>query len=137
MSIDVSGYRFFADMEKNNSSLHQSMRCNSHVLSDWAVLNSTDVGKLRRFLQETDGFTMQRIEWVCRLIENYHAVYRRDLMQLRRQRYFDRCPLPTSEQLQRIAKSLNEEENQSCSAAEILSELRALARQLRTIRSKR
>jgi hypothetical protein len=137
MSIDVSGYSFSADMEKNNCSLHQPMRCNPSALSDWAVLNGTDVGRLRRLLQGTDGFTLQGIEWACRLIENYHAVYRQDLMQLRRRGCLGRCPSPTSEQLQQIAKSLNEQESQNCSVTDVLAELKTLARQLRAIRSKR
>lgn len=136
MSTDVSNCNSVHSTEKINSSLPQPMRCTSRSQSDWAVLNSTDAGRVRRLLRETDGFTVQRIEQACRLIENYHAVYRRDLVKLRRQGCFGRCPLPTSKQLQQIAKSLNEKENQSYSATYVLIELRALAEQLRAVRSK-
>lgn len=136
MSIDVSDHNSFHDIEKNNNSLPQLMRCSSQFLSDWAILNSTNARKLR-CLQETDGFTMLEIEQACRLIEAYHAVYRRDLLKLRRRECVGKCPPPTSSQLQQIVESLNEKKNLNYSVSQVLMELRILARQLRVSRSKR
>ena len=78
---------------------------------------------------------MPGIEQACRLIEAYHAVYRRNLMQLRRQGCFGRCPSPTLDQLQQMAASLNQKENQNHSATDVLSQLQALAQQLQAIRA--
>lgn len=137
MSIDVSDYNSFRDMEKGNGSLPQPMGCSSQFLSDWAILNSIDAGRLRRLLKNTDSCAMFRIEQACRLVEVYHVVYRRDLLQLRRQGCSGRCLSPTLSQLQQIVESLNENENLNYSVSQVLTELRTLARQLRAIRSKR
>jgi hypothetical protein len=107
--------------------------CATHqsLPSDWSILNSIDAGKLRRCLLETDGFTGQKIEQTCRLIESYHAVYRRDLLQLRRQGYLGKCPSPALNQLQQIAQKLGEQESQIYSTEHVLLELKTLATYLR------
>jgi hypothetical protein len=134
MTIDILSYHSPLRV-KDNGSLPQSVCCNTPSSTDWAILNSTDAKRLRRLLQATDDLTMQRIEQACRLIEAYHAVYRRDLMRLRRRECFSRCPPPTLDQLQQIAASLNQEGNQDCSTTDVLSQLQALAQQLRAVRA--
>lgn len=134
MSIDVSDYNFFRDIKKSNGSLSQPMCCSSQSLSDWAILNSTNARRLRLLLQDADSFAMPRIEQACRLVEAYHAVYRRDLLQLRRRKCVGQCPPPNSSQLQQMVESLNEKENLNYSASHVLMELRILARQLRAQR---
>lgn len=134
MTIDILSYHSLTRVE-HNGSLHESVCCNTLASTDWTILNSTDAKRLRRLLQTSDNLTMQGIEQACRLIKAYHAVYRRDLMRLRCQGCFGRCPPPTLDQLQQMAASLNQKENQDYSATDVLSQLQALAQQLRAIRA--
>lgn len=135
MSSDAFDYSF-SHGKKDNIFCPQPMPSSLQFLSDWAILNSTDARRLRRYLGSTNGFTLQRIEQACHLIEDYHAVYRRSLLELRHQGCLGRCPAPTPDQLHQIAESLNKKANQGYSATSVLAELQALAHQLRAIKPK-
>ena len=73
------------------------------MLSDWAILNDTNPKKLERVLTKFHQLTQQEVEQATDLLENYHAVYRRDRI-LQRQK--GACEPPTRAQLQEISDRL-------------------------------
>lgn len=97
--------------------------------TDWAILNDTTPKQLRRITIHFD--TDIEIEQACHLLESYHAVYRKNLMQLRRQGCRGKCPLPTTAQLQQIAQDLQTKTDQSYSPQQVMDQLQAIAQKLR------
>ncbi len=100
-----------------------------YLVSDWAILNDTTSRQLRR--RAIHFYTNIELEQMCYLLERYHTVYRQDLLQLRRQRCHGKCPLPTTEQLQKIAQDLQTKTAQSYSPQQVMDQLQALAQELR------
>lgn len=103
--------------------------CRSNLISDWAILNDTTSRQLRR--RAIHFYTNIELEHICYLLERYHAVYRKDLLQLRIQRCGGKCPLPTTEQLQQIAQDLQTKTAQSYSSQQVIDQLQAVAQKLR------
>lgn len=115
-----------------------------YLVSDWAILNDTDLPQLERILQEFHHLSAGEIEHASVLLESYHAVYRGD--RLRPQKSPDspqnalkssgrgRCLPPTVHQLQRMADYLTQEWAVTLSPKHILQELQTLAQQLRAYR---
>lgn len=96
--------------------------------SDWAILNDLTSKQLRRIIIHFE--TDIEIEQACYLLESYHAVYRKNLMQLRRQGYRGKC-LPTTAQLQQIAQDLQTKTSQSYSPQQVMDQLQAIVQKLR------
>jgi hypothetical protein len=108
--------------------------CGSDLVSDWAILNDTKSRQLRRILATDHSRTDIEIEQACYLLESYHAVYRQNLMRLRVQGYRGKCPLPTTSQLQKIAKHLHRKTHQSYSPQQVMHELQAIAKRVKRLR---
>ncbi|MGB5962898.1 MAG: hypothetical protein WBG73_19835 [Coleofasciculaceae cyanobacterium] len=100
------------------------------LVSDWAILNDLASKQLRRGIIHFD--TDNEIEQACHLLESYHAVYRKNLMQLRRQGCRGKCPLPTTAQLQQIAQDLQAKTNQSYSPQQVMEQLQEIVQKLRS-----
>lgn len=109
--------------------LKSHVPCRSNLLSDWAILNDITPKQLRRMA--IHFYTGIETEQMCHLLKSYHAVYRNNLMQLRRQRCHGKCPLPTTEQLQQIAQDLQTKTAQSYSPQQVRNQLQAIAQELR------
>ncbi len=133
MTVNASNYNSSKGTGENSCPLPQSTLCKLQILSDWEILNSTNAERLRHRLQGINTFTAQQIAQACSLLESYHLVYRCELMQLRYQGYFGRCPQPNLEQLYRIAENFNKRENQNFSALGVLIRLKELAWRLRQL----
>lgn len=103
--------------------------CRRNLSSDWAILNNTTSRQLRRLI--IHFHTDSEIEQICHLLESYHAIYRQNLLQLRRQGCRGICPLPTTAQLQQIAQDLQSKTAQNYSPQQVLEQLQALAQKLR------
>lgn len=103
--------------------------CRSYLVSDWAILNDTTSRQLRRMA--IHFHTDIEIEQACYLLESYHAVYRKNLLQLRRQGCRGKCPLPTTAQLQEIVQDLQRKTDQSYSPQQVIDQLQAIAQKLR------
>ncbi|MEM9151856.1 MAG: hypothetical protein AAGB19_15565, partial [Cyanobacteria bacterium P01_F01_bin.3] len=92
-------------------------------ISDWAILNDTQVAQLPRFLNHLSQGELQTATW---LLDAYHRVYRRARLMQRQRGYRGRCAEPTVEQLKQIAPGQ--------SPSEVLNQLQDLAYQLRQYR---
>jgi hypothetical protein len=55
-----------------------------YFISDWAILNDTKSKQLQRILAEFHHLSESEIRDSCILLESYHAVYRRDRLEQRR-----------------------------------------------------
>lgn len=98
------------------------------LISDWAILNDLTSKQLRRRIIHFD--TDIEIEQACHLLESYHAIYRKNLLQLRRQGCRGKC-LPTTAQLQQIAQDLQTKTAQSYSPQQVMEQLQTIAQKLR------
>ncbi|QZZ21710.1 hypothetical protein J5X98_04450 [Leptothermofonsia sichuanensis E412] len=98
------------------------------LLSDWAILNDTTQKKLNRVLTQFHHLTEQEVHQASRLLDSYHAVYRRDRI-LQGQK--GQCPEPKEPQLKAIADLIQEKTQQPYPPAIILSRLHHLADRLR------
>ncbi|MGK7922684.1 MAG: hypothetical protein AB4080_22045 [Trichodesmium sp.] len=95
-----------------------------YLATDWAIINKATPNDLE-FL----GLTSEQFQQDKLLLENYHAIYRKDRLEARVR---GRCQPPTSEQLKRIANlSPN---TQNLSPENILKQLQNLAQRLREYR---
>jgi uncharacterized protein YdeI (YjbR/CyaY-like superfamily) len=101
----------------------------NNLVSDWAILNDTTSRQLRR--SKINFQTNIEIEQACHFLESYHTVYRKHLMQLRRQGYRGKCPLPTTAQLQEISEDLQTKTAQSYSNQQVIEQLQAIAQKIR------
>ncbi|HEY9609787.1 hypothetical protein [Allocoleopsis sp.] len=108
--------------------------CGSDLVSDWAILNDTKSRQLRRILATDHSRTDIEIEQACYLLESYHAVYRKNLMRLRAQGCRGKCPLPTTSQLQQMAKHLQRKTHQSYSPQQVMHDLQAIAKRVKRLR---
>ncbi|MBE9029861.1 hypothetical protein IQ266_08980 [filamentous cyanobacterium LEGE 11480] len=99
------------------------------LLSDWAILNDTNISKLRRVYGEFHSTSAFETEQAVFLLEAYHAVYRADRLIQRQAGVRGACPPPSEEQLERIRQEIGEGTPRS-----ILAQLQQLATQLRQYR---
>lgn len=140
LSLDI-----LADFDPDRSSLatwttrkvkHHSelnaflLQCGLYLVSDWAILNDTRLPQLARILGDRHQRTADEIATAQTLLASYHAVYRHDRRQVRKQGAGSRCQPPTEEQLQRMAAQLPG----SPSPRRVLADLQALASELRRYR---
>lgn len=105
-----------------------------YLVSDWALLNDTNPRQLQRILADMYRLTSIEIQQTCELLVSYHLVYREDRLQQRLVGATLPCQPPTDEQLTRIANDLQTRTNRTLSAKTILSQLQAIALQLRRYR---
>ncbi|HEY9893618.1 MAG TPA: hypothetical protein V6D37_17845 [Candidatus Sericytochromatia bacterium] len=103
--------------------------CRGNLVSDWAILNDTTSRKLRKMA--VHFYTDIEIEQMSHLLESYHAIYRHNLLQLRRQGYRGKSPLPTTPQLQQIAQDLQSKSAQNYSPQQVMEQLQEIAQKLR------
>ncbi|HIK19123.1 MAG TPA: hypothetical protein IGS53_28100 [Leptolyngbyaceae cyanobacterium M33_DOE_097] len=85
--------------------------------SDWALLNRADP-------RDFKGIDRH-------LIEVFHQVYRRDRPQQHRQGLRQKCPDPTTAQLQEMAQLLRDRQVLISSASSVISQLKSIASMLR------
>lgn len=109
-----------------------------YFVSDWAILNDTKSKQLQRILAEFHHLTESEIHLACILLESYHAVYRRDRLEQRRNqlksgqariqgRYLPLTPI----QLDEITQRVNAKATLRLRTEEVLTHLQALAKRLR------
>lgn len=96
-------------------------------VTDWLILNRTSLGKLTAVLQQQQA-TQQEIQEATELLEQYHQVYRKDLLQQRSEGTKRRFPEPTDAQLEEIAAALK------LSPQQVLKQLKYLAGVMRVAR---
>ncbi len=116
-----------AHLARNHSELNQFLiEQGLYRVSDWAILNDTSTGQLPKILGEFHRLTEAEIAAAATLLERYHAVYRRDRLQLSPGRQRGRCQVPSDRQLQAI--------NAAVPPRTVLGQLRQLAYWLRQYR---
>ncbi len=104
------------------------------LVSDWALLNDTNVKELLRILKGMYHLSSQVIEQAGELLVSYHAVYREDRLQQRLTGSTLPCQEPTLDQLTRIANDLQARTSKVLSADTVLKQLNAIAFKLRQYR---
>lgn len=109
-----------------------------YLVSDWSILNDTRSKQLRRILTKFYHLTESEIHLACVLLESYHAVYRRNRLEQRRNQLTserDRikkpCLPPTDAQLYDIAQLVNATVASSVGTEEVITQLKDLAKRLR------
>ncbi len=112
-----------------------------YFVSDWAILNDTTSKQLRRILAEFHHLTESEIHLACVLLESYHAVYRRDRLEQRRNQFQlgqarikEPCLPPTANQLDEIAQRVNAKATLSVGTEDVLTQLQNLVKRLRQYR---
>ena len=104
-----------------------------YLISNWAILNDTNLKQVSRILSEFHNLTPTEIERACLLLKSYHGVYRQDRLK-NRQTKGGKCQTPSLEQLERIASLINHKANLALTAEQTLSQLEKLAGLLREYR---
>ncbi len=99
-----------------------------YLISNWAILNDTNLKQVSRILSEFHNLTPTEIERACLLLKSYHAVYRQERLKNRER---GKCQTPSLEQLARITSLINQKANVVVSAQQTLSQLEKLADLLR------
>ena len=112
-----------------------------NFISDWAILNDTKSKQLKRILTEFYRLSKSEINQACSLLESYHAVYRRNRLEQRRNqrslgqtRMTRRCPPPTAIQLHEIAQRMHAKAGLTLRAEQVKIQLQDLAKRLRQYR---
>lgn len=96
-------------------------------VTDWLILNRTSLGKLTEVLQQQQA-TQREIADATELLEQYHRVYRQDLLQQRAEGTKRRFPEPTEDQLRVMADGVKD------SPRQVLKQLKYLAGVMRVAR---
>jgi hypothetical protein len=104
------------------------------LVSDWALLNDTNLKELQRIFKDMYRLPSLEIEQAGELLVSYHAVYREDRLQQRLTGSTLPCREPTLEQLMRIANDLQTRTGKVLNADRILTHLNAIAFKLRRYR---
>ncbi len=112
-----------------------------NLVSDWAILNDTKLRQLQRILAEFHHLSDAEIHLACILLGIYHAVYRRDRLEQRRNQLKSGqakikavCLPPTLSQLHEIAERVNAETALNLEPEEVITQLEFLAKRLRQYR---
>ena len=106
-----------------------------YLVSNWAILNDTNLKQVNRILAEFHHLTPAEIKQACLVLENYHAIYRRDrLRNKEKTRVTTKCPPPTQEQLKQIATLLSQKTQCDFTPEETLTKIQKLAALLREYR---
>ena len=102
-----------------------------YLISNWAILNDTNLKQVSRILSEFHNLTRIEIDLASKLLACYHTVYRQDRLKNRER---GKCQTPSLEQLERITSLINKKANVVFSAQHTLSQLEKLADLLREYR---
>ena len=103
-----------------------------YLISNWAILNDTNIKQVNRILSEFHNLTSVEIKEFSILLSGYHNVYRRDRLKNRASKG-GKCATPTAEQLARIAASI-EPQGLVLAPEQTLTQLEKLAGLLREYR---
>lgn len=120
-------------VKQNRELQHFLLQQGVYLISNWAILNDTNTKRIHKILSEFHNLTPGEIERASILLSGYHDVYRRDRLK-NRQSKGGKCQTPTTEQLERIAKAIEQQTNLSLSSEQTLSQLEQLASLLREYR---
>jgi hypothetical protein len=101
-----------------------------YLVSDWALLNDTNVKELQRIFASIYHLAMVEVKQACELLVSYHAVYRADRLKFLAGSTLP-CQPPTDEQLSRIAEDLKARMGKRYSNEAILKQLQSIAAKLR------
>jgi len=104
-----------------------------YLISNWAILNDTNVKQLKRILSQFHNLTPVEIDRDTTLLSSYHNVYRRDRLESR-QGKGGKCQSPSAEQLARIAQAIEQVSDLALSPEQVLTQLEQLANLLREYR---
>ena len=107
-----------------------------YLITDWAILNDTNLNQVRRILAEFHTLSPAEIEQAAALLQGYHLVYRQDRFQQKLAGVLkgkQACAAPNPEQLARIAAYL-EAAPPTLTHPRVLGKLQTLAAQLRQYR---
>ena len=116
---------------KNSKELQGFLREHEVLLiTNWAILNDTDINRVNKVLLEFSNLTPTEIEQASILLSSYHSVYRGD-RQKNGQSRGKKCQPITTEQLERIANLVQQQANLFLSPKQTLSRLEQLADRLR------
>ncbi|HBB32044.1 MAG TPA: hypothetical protein DDZ80_23775 [Cyanobacteria bacterium UBA8803] len=99
-----------------------------YLISDWAILNDTAPEQLARIFAEVPRLTNTEIQQARLLLKSYHTIYRRDRLASNQT---GQCLLPTSVQLQQIARSFHAKTHIRLSPYEVMARLQDMAELLR------
>jgi hypothetical protein len=105
-----------------------------YLVSDWAILNDTTSKQLQRILTEFHYLAAMETQTATHILDSYHAIYRRDRLKQRQAGVKGKCLPPSPEQLQQMATLLAQTANWSIAPDKIMSQLQAIAKQLRQYR---
>ena len=105
-----------------------------YLVSNWAILNDTNLKQVSRILSEFHHLTPVEIKQACFVLETYHAIYRRDRLKRRQAGIKSKCPSPTKEQLEQIATLLSQKAQLTLTGEETLIKIQELAELLREYR---
>lgn len=105
-----------------------------YLVSDWAILNDTTPKQLARIFAEFHSRTPAEIQSASHLLQGYHQIYRQDRLKQRQSGVRGQCPPPNLEQLQKIAESVAPFFLEPLTPEEVMSQLQAIALQLRQYR---
>ncbi len=104
-----------------------------YLVSNWAILNDTNIKQVNKILTEFHNLTPQEIKIFAALLESYHNIYRGDRLQNRRGKG-EKCKNPSSEQLEKMANLLESGIKLTLSPEQVLFKLEQLANLLREYR---
>ncbi|MEL6928283.1 MAG: hypothetical protein AAFO95_06595 [Cyanobacteria bacterium J06600_6] len=104
-----------------------------YLISNWAILNDTQIRQGSRILVEFHNLTPTEIEQAAILLSSYHQIYRRDRLK-NRQSKGQKCQTPNLEQLTSIAELVEQQTGLAISPESTLTKLEQLAQQLREYR---
>ncbi len=120
-------------IKQNRELQHFLLEQGVYLISNWAILNDTNLKQVSRILSEFHNLTPTEIERACLLLKSHHGVYRQDRLK-NRQSKGGKCQTPSLEQLERIASLINHKANLALTAEQTLSQLEKLAGLLREYR---
>ncbi|MBE9225124.1 hypothetical protein IQ264_06705 [Phormidium sp. LEGE 05292] len=106
-----------------------------YLVSDWAILNDTNIKQLQRIFLEFHHLTPGEIKQFSLLLETYHAVYRRDRLKLRQTGgNGGQCLPPTSPQIEEMISYFQAKSGIQLPSEQVVNQLRKMADKLREYR---
>ncbi|MGA9382158.1 MAG: hypothetical protein WBV73_25640 [Phormidium sp.] len=106
-----------------------------YLVSDWAILNDTNLKQLQRIFAEFHHLTPGEIKQFSLLLETYHAVYRRDRLKLRQAGgNGGQCLPPSNSQIGEMISSFRAKSGIQLPSEKVMTQLREMADKLREYR---
>jgi hypothetical protein len=109
------------------------LECGIYLISDWALLNGMTPDRFRRLCDRTYQLSQKEIDTKIQLLTAFHLIYRRDRPQTDAKRRM-KCQSPNAKQLEEMLNHLATQGITHYSAAELLTELQAIAELIRQAR---